>query len=805
MACCEFSWLRTGEDIIAEKQRSHEEEEEEEKAEGGEHLAKVSEDEPHLMTDVQGETTAPSAAHLPDPDQRQDDEPDAQAEEVADEKEVINGVHPKSPSHSRHSSYSDQSRRDERPDSPITSMDEESKDRPQVQRRPSAKVHELVDTLDVLEKKHGDALTVPNVASGRRRSLSQGAISIRSARSDYASDFGDFEDAQSFNSDPTSRRPSVSGSPCPPSSPRAGRTRSLSRSSLRGSRVSKAATPPAIPEERENRFHQLRDKFGPLNFTPDLESIDKLFDVAKLDAEQPSAKDYSLDYIDGIINDSFTSISERKTWWRISRHGTMRKHDSGDDDNYRRITWASSKTREETNQIVRRWMEQDSYSGGRPSFGDAASVKGGAFNWNSRAEPLSMDQVFGKRKSTQYLKAATTSVPRPLSLQPEPRTYSHSRNLSTGVKSLPPRSPALNSLPPPSPLSIPGPPMSPAFGWSTATNGSASVTPASSRPPSRTVRRSIEVTSVNSANSRSIAPSINDPESRNSLQLAPPPVPPSVSPEKSNDPVPEVDEDDDDEWGEMVVSPPSTSRPVSGFFDGGMSSSLGNLLADKPASSPPPTTDTSVTLDAVSSKLELGQTTAKVEAAQAPSAVPAAHIWNFSAFETGPQGPGTPGSPMWALEDCFSNVCISAVKASYTCTTHCAIENLLGGIFPGPTITHSRSPNHAVENILHGIIPTSTTTHPYRPASTSTCIEDVYQLDRFEWPFETKFPSSSTDVQTPHLSRTLHTPPPTATITQHGPAITTSKSLDPEGGLATTYESSHRITVEEREPCANWR
>lgn len=622
----------------------HEEEEEEEdvvveqEAERGE-PAKGTKDRSHHADDAEGEIKPPGTSRIPD--EKEGEKPKPEVPNAED--------HPKSRTQSRHSSFSDRSQRDERPDSPITSMDEESKDRPQTQRRPSANVQELVDTLGQLAKKHGDALAVPDPTRGRRRSTSQGAMSIRSVRTDHASDFGDFEDAESYNSAPPSRRPSFIGSPRPPSSG-AGRTRSLSRSSLPGETMSMAVGPAKIPEGKVNRFNELRDKFGPLNFAPDIESTDKLFDVAKLDAVQPSAKDFSLDHIDGIIKDSFTSISERKTWWRISRHGTMRKHDSGDDDNYRRITWASSKTREDTNTIVRRWMEEGSYSGGRPSFGDVASVKGGAFNWNSRAEPLSMDQVFGKRKSTQHLKAAAASIPRPLSLQPQPKTYAHSRNLSTGVKSLPPPSPGVNSLPPPSPspLSIPGPPRSPAFGWSTATDGSASETPGSSRPPSRAVRRSIEVTSVNLASSRSVATSINEPESRTSLQLAPPSAPPSVSPEKSIDPVPEVEDDDDndDEWGEMVVSPPSASRPVSGFFDVGIASALASLSADK-RTSPAPTADTSVTLDAVSSKLQQGQTVNEVEAVPAPAlpSAPAAHIWDFAAFDTA-QVAATPTPPM---------------------------------------------------------------------------------------------------------------------------------------------------------------
>ncbi len=49
---------------------------------------------------------------------------------------------------------------------------------------------------------------------------------------------------------------------------------------------------------------------------------------------------------DHVLIDSFTAISERKTWYRISRQGSSRKHNAGgDDENYRRITWPTIESR----------------------------------------------------------------------------------------------------------------------------------------------------------------------------------------------------------------------------------------------------------------------------------------------------------------------------------------------------------------------------------------------------------------------------------------------------------------------------
>ncbi|KAK7740960.1 hypothetical protein SLS53_005023 [Cytospora paraplurivora] len=309
---------------------------------------------------------------------------------------------------------------------------------------------------------------------------------------------------------------------------------------------------------------------------------------------------------------------------------------------------------------------------------------------------------------------------------------------------------------------MPAPPKSPAFGWSTATNGSASVTPASTRPPSRGVRQSIEVTSANLTASKSSTASVNEPVNRDSLRTAPPSVSRSPSPEKPKVSVPEVeDDDDDDEWGEMVASPPSTSRPVSGFFDVGIGTngSIDSPLGENNAS-PAPTTDTSFTLDAVSSELQRGQNAAKAEATQAPPAAPAAHSWDFSAFDTKPQAPA------------------ANVKTFNAYTSR-----------------------RVVEVVLDSILPTPTATYPNCPAPTSTCIKNVYKLDRLQRFLETKFPRNPTDVKTTHGSHTYNAPTHTEVITQHGPAIATTKGADPEVVIATAHEPSHRNTAEERELC----
>lgn len=532
--------------------------------------------------------------------------------------------HPDSPSASRHSSVSNESQREERLDSPITSMDEDSKDKDRVPitRRPSAKVQEMVSLYDGLVKKVDAALLVPQPTRGRQRSASR-ALSIQSARTEDASDFGDFEDAEEFV---PSRQPSVSESPRPTDS-RGAHVRSISKTSMRNAATATATVTSPIPEEAPHRFQDLRDKFGPIMYTPDLDLVDKLFDVEKLDKAQPTAKDYSLDAVDGIIKDSFTEISERRTWYRISRPGTKRKHDMGDDDNYRRATWEGSKVREDATKIVRRWMEEDTYAG-RPANGGGPMIKGGGFNWDSKAETreaFSFDQIFGKRKTAQPPKAAAAPIPRPLSLQPQPTTSVHSRDSSVGVKSLPPRSP----------LSIPAPPAGPAFGWSSGANDA--LTPTSSRPSGQFARQSLEVSSIRSGTSR--ATSLHEPESRSSLQLAPLPAARPQQPPKLKTVVQTIkdgDDDEEEEWGEMVASPADESRPASAIFHSSMNGSMASLSTTGPA---PPVSvpDTRSTLDAVASKLQHGQKETQCLSVTGPT-----DVWDFSAFDSKPALPAMP-------------------------------------------------------------------------------------------------------------------------------------------------------------------
>ncbi|KAL6910742.1 hypothetical protein GGI43DRAFT_391012 [Trichoderma evansii] len=226
---------------------------------------------------------------------------------------------------------------------------------------------------------------------------------------------------------------------------------------------------------------------------------------------------------DVIIDDTFASSSERKAWYRISRFGSKRKHDLGDDDNYVRVGWSGSQIRDRTTQTVRRWMEEDSITGrvvlGRRLGGSGAVM----FNWNSTA-PVEIGEFLGR----------------------------HSRNSSMTVKSAAP-SPTASS-----------------FGW------------ASSVPPSPAVARHPLANEFQKPDEREVQ-SPKEPKVdsvRQSLSLDPPPLHTRAhipTPIKIPPTLPiKQDEDGDDDWGEMMTATPIDS-PSFTEDEGAFSSSRNSI------------------------------------------------------------------------------------------------------------------------------------------------------------------------------------------------------------------------------------
>ncbi|KAB5531336.1 hypothetical protein GE09DRAFT_383123 [Coniochaeta sp. 2T2.1] len=457
--------------------------------------------------------------------------------ECADQSRASTSSKPRS-SHSRSSSTSqnDSDSEGDRQDSPITSIDEDARSRIALPpRKVSGRIQVLVEKFDGLAKAASDE----NLPVRRESTPRQGDASDAGTPSEEVADFGDFEDAEEAppmtpvrESRTPSPRTSLERTPTP-------RVRSPETPTRQ--RPASAAT--ASPNVKSPVVKQV-----PVHFDVDLSQIDSLFNDVKQDS---AASHGTLDSLlpDHIITDSFSEISERKAWYRISRQGSSRMHNSGDADNYRRVAWPTTTVHEETLKIVRRWMEQDSITG-RTTLGGSGN-RTNMFNWDSAAEPVALEQIFAKRRRPQ----------RPVSLQQPPKV--------TAI--IPPApSPLAGAAAPPKqrPMSLIGASTS-AFGWSTSpvTQQSSEQQP---NPPTKEVQPAL-------------------------TEKRPLDVPPrkvlGEKPAPLNAPVAQADDDDD--WGEMISSPPVNAKPMSlpGFGE------AGSLLPDTstlpgaplPPSYPPPT------------------------------------------------------------------------------------------------------------------------------------------------------------------------------------------------------------------------
>ncbi|KAK3308441.1 uncharacterized protein B0T15DRAFT_491027 [Chaetomium strumarium] len=405
---------------------------------------------------------------------------------------------------------------DERQDSPITSIDEEPGTRRPVSRKTSGKVQELVVKFDGLAR----AMSEERLSIPERRSRSQ--LSEGADDSDAAADFGDFEDA---DGNETSLVPDLEVTETIGDTP--GMVNRSMEMQLPAPDVPIRAASPIV-------------KFGPLDFRADLDLAEKLFPSMSVPSTRDTRVDYELP--DRVISDSFTTISERKTWYRISRLGSSRRHNSGDDESYRRVAWPTSTVHDETIKIVRRWMEEDSIAGRVALGGGIAKIQKNMFGWDSSAEPVALEAVFGRRKSHSRA-SSLQSFQTPGPLRP-PVPVATAEQLPQGPTHRPSGSDG---------------PVVASFGWSSGS-------PESTKPPRPT-----------SMPPNTFAPSLNPPVSRPKPFSLPGPTPlskqsvdgavvdrPLAPPPGSNETGAaeddsggddDDDDDDDDEWGEMVSSP----------------------------------------------------------------------------------------------------------------------------------------------------------------------------------------------------------------------------------------------------------
>ncbi|KFA62158.1 hypothetical protein S40285_01665 [Stachybotrys chlorohalonatus IBT 40285] len=256
-------------------------------------------------------------------------------------------------------------------------------------------------------------------------------------------------------------------------------------------------------------------------FDIDLSKVDDLFPNTEADFPPPEPVP------DVVIDDTFASISERKAWYRISRFGSIRRHNYGDDENYSTVTWNKSEVRNKAIRIVRRWMEEDSIAG-RVVLGRRTGAVGAAmFNWDSKAPSVEIGELLAR----------------------------HSRDVSVNPK-VKEASPTL-----------------PAFGWSQTPSTPACTPPnrshlaqhartasANLAGPSQPIaspvkqRFSLQARTTKSQTNWDAAPTTQT----NGHAVEDPPLTPVqdglASQEADKTAIPPYGADEDDEWGDMVGS-----------------------------------------------------------------------------------------------------------------------------------------------------------------------------------------------------------------------------------------------------------
>jgi hypothetical protein len=341
-------------------------------------------------------------------------------------------------------------------------------------------------------------------------------------------------------------------------------------------------------------------------FSIDLSKLDDLFPSVETSFPAPEPVP------DVVIDDTFTSISERKAWYLMSRPGSMRKHNMGDDENYVRVGWQNSHVREQSIRIVRRWMEEDSITGrvvlGRR--GGAAGAK--IFNWDSAAPSaeISISELLARKNHSRQTSVASKgtaasptaatfgwgSEPAPSSTAAAPPSAPRTSNVSepssaaeTSPVEATKTSPVSATRPPPiappaKPPTIEEPPSPIKPIPLKPTNRPLSITQPIPFPPSPT---------ISEPQSPIHPPSLlstNRPVSISQAPTSPLAQPPTNAGWGEN-------EEDDDDWGDMVSSP---TVDTNGGFNS-MDAIVDSNSTDKGNASKPSITTQSPVSDAFKS------------------------------------------------------------------------------------------------------------------------------------------------------------------------------------------------------------
>jgi hypothetical protein len=378
----------------------------------------------------------------------------------------------------------------ERQDSPITSIDEDARFRPMIgSRKVSAKIQGRVEMYDGLSVPIAEETTQPRKTSEYKTLEATVESSADEVRDNMVHE-RNCNEAQPAEEDVETEAP-----PAPTAK-----------------QIGKAALAFAVP----------------------LSELSKLFTTTASPVVKPTS-DQELP--DLLSVDSFDTIAERKVWYRITRQGSSRRHNAGDDENYRRVAWQSSYIHADVLKTVRRWMEEDSIAG-RAALGGTGG-RTNMFGWDSTAEadPVALDKVFGRRRSTAHSPAAS------LEMQSQQLNPWGSRKASVELQSQAQR-----------PFSMVSPPVAD-FGWSSPRTSVEQTAPMAlpPQPADPVLSAPLEPTAP--------AQPLMAMQSMAPLHIAPIPAGKDLA---TGQPMDGAGNDDDDEWGEMIGSPMPDLDPAPG-------------------------------------------------------------------------------------------------------------------------------------------------------------------------------------------------------------------------------------------------
>ncbi|QSZ34009.1 hypothetical protein DSL72_005589 [Monilinia vaccinii-corymbosi] len=453
-------------------------------------------------------------------------------------------------------------------DSPRTSLDEEPK-RVRTTRAISPSVQEPLGHSDGLTEPENEAVMedckVKVEDAGLTKSDDEFALKTKheSPKDDMGEEepnneepddeFGDFEDCEEGVSD-------------------AGEELVESHDSMKPPTSSELSTP-----QNESSEIQLPKKLsGPVDFSINLAALETLFGDIEEKSEEAVEK---VLLPDTIIADTFASAEERKMWYRVSRYGTMRKHNTGDDENYVRISWAQSQIKQDSQKIVVRWMEEGRDNG---HVGLGGTGKDGShFGWNDpNAPPVPLAMVLGSKRKSLKLEAKI-SAKKPVEILRERPKEELARDRS---RSNSPSSSKLREHSSTNSMESNFSPLSPVaqFGWAstpTVQTASASDSPTSNassftQPPTLQMNSNLGHSRQSSSSLHCPSPISPIEPPPTFIQAVPKPRPISMPPPSANSSNSlsianlavvakglNDGDDDDDEWGEMVSSPVVTEAP----------------------------------------------------------------------------------------------------------------------------------------------------------------------------------------------------------------------------------------------------